>query len=135
MSPAGQQTVQPGPIYGVQNQASSTNPALAGAQTPTLSPAGTLTASQRENKFPERPGQPECQFYMKTGDCKYGAMCKYHHPPDWRIPRMNVVLSALGLPLRPVLIFTSYIFHIMKYSKLICDFLNPVTFDGLLLEH
>ncbi|CAL9047291.1 unnamed protein product [Musa banksii] len=128
VSPAGQQTVQPGPIYGVQNQASSTNPALAGAQTPTLSPAGTLTASQRENKFPERPGQPECQFYMKTGDCKYGAMCKYHHPPDWRIPRMNVVLSALGLPLRPgAQPCTYYMQHgLCKFGQT-CKFDHPIS--------
>ncbi|KAE8706504.1 hypothetical protein F3Y22_tig00110392pilonHSYRG00097 [Hibiscus syriacus] len=33
-------------------------------------------ALQRENVFPERPGQPECQFYMKTGDCKFGAVCR-----------------------------------------------------------
>ncbi|KAL5992082.1 hypothetical protein ACLOJK_012996, partial [Asimina triloba] len=28
-------------------------------------------ALQREHMFPERPDQPECQFYMKTGDCKF----------------------------------------------------------------
>eukprot|EP00270_Netrium_digitus_P016398 TRINITY_DN587_c0_g1_i1.p1 TRINITY_DN587_c0_g1~~TRINITY_DN587_c0_g1_i1.p1 ORF type:complete len:545 (-),score=94.65 TRINITY_DN587_c0_g1_i1:191-1780(-) len=32
--------------------------------------------------FPERPGQKECAFYMKTGDCKYGNTCRWHHPRD-----------------------------------------------------
>lgn len=58
-------------------------------------------ALQRESVFPERPDQPECQFYMKTGDCKFGAMCRFHHPRERLIPAPNCVLSPLGLPLRP----------------------------------
>lgn len=58
-------------------------------------------ALPRENVFPERPGQPECQFYMKTGDCKFGAVCKFHHPRDRQIPAPDCVLSPIGLPLRP----------------------------------
>ncbi|KAG2557640.1 hypothetical protein PVAP13_8NG213620 [Panicum virgatum] len=60
-----------------------------------------LYAVQRENVFPERPDQPECQFYMKTGDCKFGAVCKFHHPRERIIPTPNCALSSLGLPLRP----------------------------------
>ncbi|OEL14888.1 Zinc finger CCCH domain-containing protein 63 [Dichanthelium oligosanthes] len=60
-----------------------------------------LYAVQRENVFPERPDQPECQFYMKTGDCKFGAVCKFHHPRERIIPSPNCALSSLGLPLRP----------------------------------
>lgn len=57
---------------------------------------------QRDSIFPERPGEPECQFYMKTGDCKFGAVCRFHHPRERLIPAPNCVLSPLGLPLRPV---------------------------------
>ncbi|KAF8733859.1 hypothetical protein HU200_014710 [Digitaria exilis] len=32
--------------------------------------------------YPEKPGEPECPFYMKTGSCKFGANCKFHHPKD-----------------------------------------------------
>ncbi|CAL4943812.1 unnamed protein product [Urochloa decumbens] len=32
--------------------------------------------------YPDRPGKPECPFYMKTGSCKFGADCKFHHPKD-----------------------------------------------------
>lgn len=59
-------------------------------------------ALQRDNVFPERPDQPECQFYMKTGDCKFGAACKFHHPKERLIPAPNCLLSPSGLPLRPV---------------------------------
>uniref|UniRef100_A0A0A8Y5A6 C3H1-type domain-containing protein n=1 Tax=Arundo donax TaxID=35708 RepID=A0A0A8Y5A6_ARUDO len=60
-----------------------------------------LYAVQRENVFPERPDQPECQFYLKTGDCKFGSVCKFHHPKERTIPTPNCALSSLGLPLRP----------------------------------
>ncbi|XP_051127928.1 zinc finger CCCH domain-containing protein 58-like [Andrographis paniculata] len=40
--------------------------------------AGTY---QTEHTFPERPGEPECRFYLRTGSCKFGSGCKYHHPP------------------------------------------------------
>ncbi|KAG6533237.1 hypothetical protein ZIOFF_007103 [Zingiber officinale] len=30
--------------------------------------------------FPERPGKAECAYFMKTGDCKFGSTCLYHHP-------------------------------------------------------
>ncbi|KAJ1286812.1 hypothetical protein BS78_03G380800 [Paspalum vaginatum] len=58
-------------------------------------------ALQRDNVFPERPDQPECQYYMKTGDCKFGAVCKFHHPRVRSLPPPDCVLSPAGLPIRP----------------------------------
>ncbi|KAL5227439.1 hypothetical protein ABZP36_015704 [Zizania latifolia] len=58
-------------------------------------------ALQRENVFPDRPDQPECQYYMKTGDCKFGAVCKFHHPRVRSMPPPDCLLSPVGLPLRP----------------------------------
>ncbi|KAF8755718.1 hypothetical protein HU200_011186 [Digitaria exilis] len=58
-------------------------------------------ALQRDNVFPERPDQPECQYYMKTGDCKFGAVCKFHHPRVRSLPPPDCVLSPMGLPIRP----------------------------------
>lgn len=51
--------------------------------------------------LPERPDQPECQYYMKTGSCKYGTSCKYHHPKEKNQADMATI-GPLGLPLRPV---------------------------------
>ncbi|THU47450.1 hypothetical protein C4D60_Mb09t15650 [Musa balbisiana] len=127
VSPAGQQTIQAEPIYGLENQASSINPALPVPQMPSLSPAGPSSTNQRGNIFPERPGQPECQFFMKTGDCKFGAKCKYHHPPGRRMPTTNVVLNVLGLPLRPgAQPCTYYMQHgLCKFGQT-CKFDHPV---------
>jgi len=28
------------------------------------------------------PGEPDCQFFLKTGNCKFGESCKFNHPPE-----------------------------------------------------
>lgn len=84
-------------------------------------------AVQGENTFPERPDQPECQFYMKTGDCKFGAVCKFNHPKERMIPGPNCALSPLGLPLRPgepVCTFYSH-YGICKFGPN-CKFDHPM---------
>ncbi|KAL6975030.1 Zinc finger CCCH domain-containing protein 37 [Sarracenia purpurea var. burkii] len=58
--------------------------------------------------YPQRPGQIECDFYMKTGVCKFGEKCKFHHPIDRsattlstiEAQQQNVKLSLAGLPRR-----------------------------------
>uniref|UniRef100_A0ACD5VE61 Uncharacterized protein n=1 Tax=Avena sativa TaxID=4498 RepID=A0ACD5VE61_AVESA len=37
---------------------------------------------QEHVDYPERPGRPECPFYMRFGDCKFASACNYHHPKD-----------------------------------------------------
>ncbi|CAH8381398.1 unnamed protein product [Eruca vesicaria subsp. sativa] len=56
--------------------------------------------SNKEQSFPQRPGQPECTYFLKTGDCKFGTSCRYHHPLGESSPK-GVSLSHIGLPLRP----------------------------------
>lgn len=33
-----------------------------------------------ETQYPVRPGLPDCQYYLKTGKCTFGARCKFNHP-------------------------------------------------------
>ncbi|XP_063939022.1 zinc finger CCCH domain-containing protein 34 [Daucus carota subsp. sativus] len=99
-SPSAQSNAGAGPIYGMP-QLSSTAPVFAGPYLSMTSPAVHSAYNQKEHAFPERPGQPECQHYMKTGECKFGSSCKYHHPAQWSSPKTNFVLSPMGLPLRP----------------------------------
>ena len=50
-------------------------------------PAGLFAYSAQDSKVaqsadcPQRPGEPECSYYMKTGVCAFGSKCKFHHPP------------------------------------------------------
>lgn len=32
------------------------------------------------SQYPQRPGEPDCRDFLRTGRCKYGDSCKYHHP-------------------------------------------------------
>ncbi|XP_047309825.1 zinc finger CCCH domain-containing protein 32-like [Impatiens glandulifera] len=100
-SPSNQSSIGAPPVYGVTQLYHST-PAYTGTYLSLPSIVGPSSGGQKEQPFPERPGQPECQYYMKTGDCKFGSSCRYHHLPDWSITKVNVVLSPMGLPLRPV---------------------------------
>ncbi|VFQ64665.1 unnamed protein product [Cuscuta campestris] len=96
-----QTTAGVGQFYGL-TQLSPSAPAYSGGYMYEGSTAGPSQLSPREqHAFPERAGEPECQHYMKTGDCKYGSSCRYHHPPGLTVPKANFVLSPLGLPLRP----------------------------------
>ena len=53
---------------------------------------------------PERPGEPNCPYYMKTGTCRYGITCKFSHPkhlggseaaPDQKLPPPPAGYNAL----------------------------------------
>ncbi|XP_074581948.1 zinc finger CCCH domain-containing protein 57-like isoform X1 [Curcuma longa] len=50
--------------------------------------------------FPERPDEPDCQYYLKTGTCKYGSSCKYNHP-NGATQVANCIIGPYGLPHRP----------------------------------
>ncbi|GLJ31081.1 hypothetical protein SUGI_0622090 [Cryptomeria japonica] len=40
----------------------------------------TLQAEGKVSGYPERPGQPDCGHYMRTGFCGYGINCRFNHP-------------------------------------------------------
>lgn len=99
-SPSNQPPVGLGQVYGL-TQLPHPASAYTGPYQPGASPAGP-SISQNEDSFPERPGQPDCQYYMRTGDCKYRSSCRYNHPPNVAALRETVFLSPVGLPMRPV---------------------------------
>eukprot|EP00252_Welwitschia_mirabilis_P027305 TRINITY_DN933_c0_g1_i1.p1 TRINITY_DN933_c0_g1~~TRINITY_DN933_c0_g1_i1.p1 ORF type:complete len:493 (-),score=74.05 TRINITY_DN933_c0_g1_i1:264-1547(-) len=37
-------------------------------------------ATIKNECFPVRPGQPDCSYYLKTGDCRFRETCKFNHP-------------------------------------------------------
>lgn len=48
------------------------------------------------SKFPRNPGAQLCEYYVRTGHCKYGNTCFKDHPEQYAVK-----LNLLGLPLRP----------------------------------
>ncbi|XP_074576143.1 zinc finger CCCH domain-containing protein 3-like isoform X2 [Curcuma longa] len=65
-----------------------------------LGPSHAQPSSSTAEIFPERPDEPDCEYYMKTGNCKYGSSCKYNHPKG-RNQEADCVIGPYGLPLRP----------------------------------
>ncbi|CAN8251799.1 unnamed protein product [Cochlearia groenlandica] len=91
--------------------------------------AETSSFSQHQQQmpveeFPERPDQPECSYYVKTGDCKFKYKCKYHHPKN-RLPKQAPPsFNDKGLPLRPD---QNMCTHFSRYG--ICKFGPACRFD------
>ncbi|KAE9602001.1 hypothetical protein Lal_00040960 [Lupinus albus] len=110
-------------FYGI-SQLPSPETAYAGPYQPSVSFISPSGSSQKENSLPERPDQPECQYYLKTGECKFGPSCRYHHPADMSASKANVILSPMGLPLRPG---TSVCTHYTQHG--ICKFGPACKFD------
>ncbi|XP_044356392.1 zinc finger CCCH domain-containing protein 8-like [Triticum aestivum] len=36
----------------------------------------------QQEQYPERPGQPNCRYYLQFGKCKFMSACIFHHPRD-----------------------------------------------------
>lgn len=34
----------------------------------------------QSNTYPDRPGEPDCIYYLRTGLCGYGNNCRFNHP-------------------------------------------------------
>ncbi|KAH9331409.1 hypothetical protein KI387_003517, partial [Taxus chinensis] len=100
LSPERQQPMGTGRTYNSTQQAESPASSMQGGISPFIQTGSQHSVGQRE-PFPERRGQPECQYYMKTGDCKFGITCRYHHPKERIAQLPTCMLSPLGLPLRP----------------------------------
>ncbi|KAF5791000.1 putative transcription factor C3H family [Helianthus annuus] len=47
------------------------------------------------SEYPERPSQPDCSYFMKTGDCKYRTSCKFNHPQSRTTTTLRVSSSHL----------------------------------------
>ena len=78
------------------------------------------------DEYPQRPGQPDCSYFLKTGDCKYKANCRFNHPKFQSSKSTSCALSDKGLPLRPVSRRTSKIMIQLTNSPLIMWGLNYI---------
>ncbi|XP_062202255.1 zinc finger CCCH domain-containing protein 65-like isoform X2 [Phragmites australis] len=85
------------------------------------------------DEYPERPGQPECQHFVRSGFCKYKMKCRYHHPRS-RLPAPLTGLSPLGLPIKPDQPVCTYYgrFGVCKYGPA-CMFNHPFNFGPSVL--
>ena len=63
-------------------------------------------AAAQSTQYPDRPGEPECLYYLRTGACGYGSNCRYHHPAHISIVRAFSLIC-----------FSFFVFWIYIYMK------------------
>jgi hypothetical protein len=58
---------------------------------------------EADARLPERPGEADCGYYLRTGACGFGERCRYNHPRD----RGGTEVSVSPPPLFPALLSRS----------------------------
>lgn len=50
--------------------------------------------------FNWQQGEKDCTYYVKTGHCKFGATCKFHHPQpaNMQIPAQSLAPQVAPVP-------------------------------------
>ena len=77
--------------------------AAAGALSFSFDPARQMQTAManaivaQQGLLPLRPGEPECAFYLKTGTCKYGHECRFHHPIGGAATQVSVQYPVRAL--------------------------------------
>lgn len=41
--------------------------------------------SMESGPYPVREGEPDCSYYIRTGLCRFGATCRFNHPPNRKL--------------------------------------------------
>nr|XP_027072068.1 zinc finger CCCH domain-containing protein 43-like [Coffea arabica] len=54
------------------------------------------------DEYPQGLGQPDCCYFLKTGDYKYKRNCRFNHPKLQSSKSTSCALSNKALPLRPL---------------------------------
>lgn len=48
--------------------------------------------SMESGPYPERPGEPDCAYYIRTGLCRFGMTCRFSHPPNRQLVNYFICL-------------------------------------------
>ncbi|CAL0303307.1 unnamed protein product [Lupinus luteus] len=45
----------------------------------------TSSETMEAGTYPEHPGEPNCSYYIRTCLCRFGATCRFNHPPNRKL--------------------------------------------------
>ncbi|XP_051194540.1 uncharacterized protein [Lolium perenne] len=83
----------------------------------------------KQKQYPERPGQPDCRYYLQFRKCKFLSACIFHHPRDGLPVGWNPSGPAHSDQIRPVIHGMPECPFYMKSGKCqfgsACEFRHP----------
>jgi hypothetical protein len=83
----------------------------------------------KQKQYPERPGQPDCRYYLQFRKCKFLSACIFHHPRDGLPVGRNPSGAAHSDQIRPVIHGMPECPFYMKSGKCqfgsACEFRHP----------
>jgi len=76
----------------------------------------------QSSPYPDRPGAPDCGYYLRTGLCGYGSNCRFNHPVYAALVICVVTLEVVILSSAHICGFSGtkqawFIFHLMCISS------------------
>lgn len=75
----------------------------------------TLWTSNAVGRVSCTTGQPDCDYFMKTGDCKYRSACRYNHPVSRDSKLRLPLLSSKGLYSKSVCLLYWFFLHCLNW--------------------
>lgn len=87
--------------------------------------------SMEAGQYPERPGELDCAYYMRTGLCRFGMSCRFNHPPNRKLVTWLLLLNCYLLDFKYVYVLVwSCVVGFLMYSttrflSFACSFYSP----------
>lgn len=86
-------------------------------------------ATMQPGSYPERPGEPDCTYYLRTGLCRFGMSCRFNHPPD---------RNLVNIPAFPNCDYLSYCFEspdvFLLSNVIVVMYISSIVMDHVWLE-
>jgi hypothetical protein len=86
-------------------------------------------ATMQPGSYPERPGEPDCTYYLRTGLCRFGMSCRFNHPPD---------RNLVNIPAFPNCDYLSYCFEspdvFLLSNVIVVMYISSIVMDHMRLE-
>lgn len=53
-----------------------------------------MNETMEAGPYPEREGEPDCSYYIRTGLCRFGVTCRFNHPPNRKLAIANARMKG-----------------------------------------
>lgn len=76
-----------------------------------------MNETMEAGPYPEREGEPDCSYYIRTGLCRFGVTCRFNHPANRKLVRkLQLLLIFLFSCLMLIVFLVSQYLHDISYE-------------------